>query len=386
MDQLMRPTLRVALFATVVDFGGIERVLLNLFEHIDPGIRLFPILFTRLETRTNYFMKRVEALQIPHAVIYVNESRYKYWNPLKNIREVISYSRGKQFDLIHTQGYRADLIGLVASKYFRLPIVSTCHGFISNDKNLSFYIKLDVFLLKYFNQIIAVSEKMKQELISKGVDEKKVQVITNAVWDGARSDTTEIRKETRSRLGIRGEEFVFGFVGRLSEEKGVDYLLEAVKQGLAIGNPWRLILVGDGSQRALLEQTVQNAGLTDQVIFAGFQNNTANWYPAMDAFVLPSLTEGTPMALLEAMANGIPAIATSVGGVPALLTNAENGLLVPSASPVRLVEAMRSLAGDHQLRARLSANAIRTIQRDHDIKSWVKKVSEVYISTAQKSG
>lgn len=385
MDQLMRPTLRVALFATVIDFGGIERVLLNLLEHIDPGIQLFPIMFTRIETRASYFIKRVEALQIPHVVIYVNESRYKHWNPFKNIREVISYLSGKQFDLIHTHGYRADLIGLAASKYFRLPIVSTCHGFISNDRKLGFYNRLDAFLLKYFNGVIAVSERMKQELIATGVDEKKIQVITNAVLVEARSDATKIRKEIRLQLGINEEEFVFGFVGRLSEEKGVDYLLEAVKQGLMLGNPWRLVLIGDGPQRALLERTVYYSGLTDQVIFAGFQSNAATWYSAMDAFVLASLTEGTPMALLEAMANGIPAIATSVGGVPALLTNGENGLLVPSANPVKLLEAMRSLAGDPQLRARLSANAIRTIQRDHDVKNWVKKVSAVYMSIPQKS-
>lgn len=374
----MRPTLRVALLATVVDFGGIERVLLNLLEQTEPEIQIFPILFTRLETRTNYFLERVKDLEIPYATIFVNVSRYKYLNPLKNILEVIARFRGEQFDLIHTHGYRADLIGLVASKYFRLPIISTCHGFISIDRNLSFYNKLDIFILKYFNRVIAVSDKIKWELVAAGVDDKKIQVITNAVRIISRPDTTEIRKEIRSLLGICQEDFVFGFVGRLSEEKGVGYLLKALKQGLTKANPWHLVLVGDGPQRALLEQTVRAEGLFDQVHFAGFQNDAAGWYRAMDAFVLPSLTEGTPMALLEAMANGIPAIATAVGGVPALLSSGENGILVPPADPIAILEAMRSVAGDHQLRARLSVGAIRTIQRDYDVKKWEKKFSEVY--------
>lgn len=381
----MQPVIRVALLATVVDFGGIESVLLTLFRHMVPGVELFPLLFTRTDKEANYFFESLDVLNVPYDIIYVDTSKYKYVNPIRNIGETIARFRKQRFDLIHSHGYRADLIGLVTSKYFSLPIVSTCHGFISIDQRLSVYNKLDIFLLRYFNRVIAVSERMKNDLVAKGLDDKKIQLITNAVSQQPRSDTAAIRREARARMGIGEEEFVFGFVGRLSEEKGLDYVVEAMKQRSQKDDPWRLVLLGEGPHRSTLDQAVRDAGLEDKVLFVGFQNFTASWYPMMDAFVLPSLTEGTPMALLEAMANGLPVIATSVGGIPAVLSSGENGILVPPADPDGLFDAMRSIAENDDLRTRLSIGAIASIRRDYSVRKWIKKVVEVYTTTLQQT-
>lgn len=381
----MQPAIRIALLATVVDFGGIERVLLTMLRNMDTEIELTPILFTRTDTKEKSFFDFLRDLHVPHDMIYVNTSRVKYINPLRNIVEAIACFRRKRFDLIHTHGYRADLIGLIVSKCFSLPIVATCHGYISNDRHLNLYNGLDVFLLRYFDRVIAVSDRMKKDLVGKRVDKGKIHVITNAVWDAAVADTNGIRSKIRSRLGIGDREFVFGFVGRLSEEKGLDYLVEAVKRLPTGGEGWRLILLGEGPQRGLLEKEVQGCGLGDKVLFVGFQADTAAWYPAMDAFVLPSLTEGTPMALLEAMANGLPVIASSVGGVPAILSSGENGILVPPADPTGLVEAMQAVAGSRELRMKLSDGAIRSVRENHDVNSWIRKVSEVYRMMLQEN-
>jgi glycosyltransferase involved in cell wall biosynthesis len=135
----------------------------------------------------------------------------------------------------------------------------------------------------------------------------------------------------------------------------------------------------------LLEKAVRGCGLGDKVLFVGFQADPAAWYPAMDAFVLPSLTEGTPMALLEAMANGLPVIASSVGGVPAILSNGENGILVPQADPTGLVEAMQAVAGSRELRMKLSDGAILSVRENHDVNSWIRKVCEVYRTMLQEN-
>ena len=380
----MQPKPRVALLATIVDFGGIERVLLTLLRHMGVEVELVPVLFTRAETKRNHFFETLESLKVPYDAIDVNTSRYKYLNPLRNIGETIARLRAGRFDLIHTHGYRADLLGFIVSRYFGLPIVSTCHGFISTDWRLSVYNRIDIFILRYFDQIIAVSERMRRDLVEKGIAKEKIEVITNAVLDEAKPDSARTRTETRSRLGIGDDEFVFGFVGRLSEEKGLAYLLEAVRH-LTSGNcRWRLVLVGDGPQRGALERSVRDLELTGRVIFAGFQADTAAWYPAMDAFVLPSLTEGTPMVLLEAMANGIPVVATTVGGVPAIIASGENGILVPPADPSRLLEAMQSVAGDGDLRKRLCAKATDLIRRNYNVADWIRKVTGVYTATLQE--
>lgn len=347
-------------------------------------MKLSPIFFTRAGKERNYFLESLDASGIAYDAIYVDTSRYKYLNPLRNIRETVARIRAGKFDLIHSHGYRADLIGFVAAKRVGLPIVSTCHGFISTDAHLRLYNKLDLYLLRYFNRVIAVSERMKRDLVARGVDGARVQVITNAISEESRTGAERIRGQARSRLGIAQDEFVVGFVGRLAEEKGLGHLLEAARRWAPSDYRWRLVLVGDGPQRAALEEAVRSFGLTGRVIFAGFQSDTAEWYPAMDVFVLPSLTEGTPMVLLEAMTNGIPVIATSVGGVPAIISSGENGILVPPADPARLLEAMQSVAADGDLRKRLCARAIDLIRRDYNVADWIRQVTGAYTMTLQE--
>ncbi len=377
----MQQRLRVALLATVVEFGGIERVLLTLLQHMRADIELCPLLFTRKEAKPNHFLESLEALNVPYDAIAVDTSRYKYFNPLRNIGEAIARFRNARYDLIHTHGYRADLIGFAISRYFRLPIVSTCHGYIPNDWHLSLYNRLDVYLLRYFNHVIAVSEQMKRHLVQKGVDERRIRVVINALQDASGSDRAKVRAQTRLRIGIGEDEFLFGFVGRLSKEKGVAHLLQALRQWTSGASRWRLVLVGDGPDRAELERAVRAFGLSERVIFAGFQTDTAPWYSAMDAFVLPSLTEGTPMVLLEAMASGLPIIATAVGGVPAMIRSEENGLLVPPADPMRLLEAMQATAANRELRERLSAGAAGSVRSEHSVAAWIQQVADVYTAT-----
>ena len=381
----LRSHLRIAVLATVVEFGGLERVLLTLLQHGQTQFKLSPILFTRTATEQNHFIEKLDMSGISYDRLYVNTSKSKYFNPLRNICETIACLKTGSFDLIHTHGYRADLIGYVASKIVGLPIIATCHGHISTDSNLRLYNKMDICVLRHFDRVIAVSEQLKRELVEQGVGEQRVEVITNAVSEAAKSDPDQVRRKTRSCLGMAQDEFVVGSVGRLSVEKGFQYLLEALKGFTGSENfKWRLVLIGDGPDRATLEQLVRDFGLNGRVHFMGFQGDMADWYPVMDVFVLPSLTEGTPMALLEAMANGVPVIATSVGGVPALITSGENGFLVPPADPLRLRGALQSLALDRALRERLGNNGMQTIQKNHSMDRWITQITEAYVETLRR--
>src|SRR5205823_13964655 len=132
----------------------------------------------------------------------------------------------RRFDLIHSHGYRADMLALSLSKCFRVPVVSTVHGFISSDKRLRMNERADVYLLRYFTRVISVSEPMRTQLTARGIRPDKIDVIPNAVA-AARDGAGEIRADARRRLGLGDAEFVFGYVGRLSDEKGIDHLLRA---------------------------------------------------------------------------------------------------------------------------------------------------------------
>jgi glycosyltransferase involved in cell wall biosynthesis len=370
--------------ATSVEFGGIERVLLTQLQHMDREIELVPIVFTRTDRPDNSFFHRLRALGVRHETLFVNTVRpYALLNPVVNLGQALRLVRRSRFDLIHSHGYRADAFALAVARWHRLPLVSTCHGFVGIDRRLRFYNALDARLLRSFTRVIAVSHRMKEDLVAHGLSDDRVEVIANAVAEAPVGERAADRQSARSRLGIADGEFVFGYVGRLSEEKGVHYLLDAAAQTRTCSTPCRFVIVGDGPQRGALEALARKHALDGTVVFTGFQGDTAPWYAAMDAFVLPSVTEGTPMALLEAMACGVPSIASAVGGVPAVIADGHNGLLVRPADVEHLSTQMRALASATPLRLSLAAGAIETVRARYGVAAWVQNMAAVYRRSLQ---
>jgi glycosyltransferase involved in cell wall biosynthesis len=369
--------IRVALFATSVAFGGIERVVLNLLRHMPPGVEIVPIVFTRTDCEDQTFFECLREMGLRHETLYVNShTPALIVNPVVNLAQAIRLVKNGRFDLIHSHGYRADAFTLVVAKYLGIPFVSTVHGFTPTDPRLRLWCELDARLLRFFPRVMAVSAPMKEQLVAYGLDAARVEVVINAVEEAAHSGSS--RREMRLRLGIGENEFVFGFVGRLSDEKGVDHLLHAAEDLVAQERSARFVIVGDGPRKDDLLEATRARGLEGKVDFVGFQSDTAPWYETFDAFVLPSLSEGTPMALLEAMAHRLPSVATAVGGVPQVVSDRENGLLVPSADRTKLCEAMRSLMTNAPLRAKLSDGAVELVRASYGVDAWIEHVQDVY--------
>lgn len=374
--------MKIAVLATVTHFGGAERVVLSLIKNVNSGLfDLVPIIFTRASQRDNIFFKELNKTGRKYHTIFVDNHKIKYLNPVANIIEAYKLLKKNEFDLVHTHGYRADILGIILSKLTGLPVVSTCHGFISNDLNLKLYNKLDCFLLRYANRIMAVSDGIKNDLIKSGISDKRIAMIQNAVeQNGEKELFSRNRKAKRQLLNIHEKEFVAGYIGRLSEEKGVKYLIEACTLLAKSGAPVKILIIGDGPQRKELEELVENSGNEGSIMFTGFQNDIENWLPAMDVFVLPSLTEGTPMSMLEAMAGGIPVVASSVGGVPQVIDSDKGGILVTPGKPEEIKNAIRILYKNETLRNCVSQEAQKTIKLKYDAKDWINKVETEYLN------
>jgi glycosyltransferase involved in cell wall biosynthesis len=169
------------------------------------------------------------------------------------------------------------------------------------------------------------------------------------------------RVVSREALGIPADAFVFGSVGRLSPEKGHRFMVSAFHElctSPQISRPLHLIVVGDGREQAPLEAQARQIGIADRATFAGFQGSPGDWMRLFDCMVQPSLTEGTPNAVLEAMCLRVPVVATAVGGVVDLIADGRNGLLCASADPHALAIAMKKMLDSAELRAQLVANAL----------------------------
>jgi len=184
--------------------------------------------------------------------------------------------------------------------------------------------------------------------------------------------------ESRRRWGFEGDEVVFGYVGRLVPVKDLDTLLVAFADAARSSATLRLLMIGDGELRPSLEARAHSLGLGTTVRFAGWQSDLPAVYSAVDAVVFSSLSEGTPAAAIEAMAAGLPVLATAVGGVPDLIDDERNGLLVPARDPARMTHAMLKLAASPALRQRLGAAARLDVRRRFGAERLVSDVAALY--------
>lgn len=220
--------------------------------------------------------------------------------------------------------------------------------------------------------LIPTAEKM-------GVERDRIAVIPSGIdsehFNRENSEIKERASALREELGIT-DEIVLGYTGRLFPAKGLTYLFSALKRIEDKHPNILLLIVGDGAQRNELEIMAKN--LKVRTIFVGWQRNTAPYYSLMDIFVLPSLFEGLPNVLLEAMAMNLPLVATSVGGNPDVVQDGENGFLVPARNDSRLASVLKKLVADNDLRLQMGGLSRRKVEEQYQWSKTAMNVEKVY--------
>jgi glycosyltransferase involved in cell wall biosynthesis len=216
---------------------------------------------------------------------------------------------------------------------------------------------------RFISKVIAVSDCVKNALIESGVDPKRIAVIYNSILlDMFRPDEL-LRKNARKEFGLRDDNIVVGMAGKLYKTKGVFDLLHAIGH-LKLKYPTiRLIFVGDGTRRRELELEAKRLSVEDKVVFTGKRNDMRRMYAAMDIFTLPSTCdEAFGMVLIEAMAMGKPVVATTVGGIPEIIENEVNGLLIPPGGVTALANAISRYVDDRELARKLAAEGRKIVE------------------------
>jgi glycosyltransferase involved in cell wall biosynthesis len=261
--------------------------------------------------------------------------------------------------LLCTHGFKANVIGYLAARRTGTRHVAFLRGWTAETMRVALYEVMERYVLSRAPMVVCVSQKQAERVRRMRRGRREPIVVPNAMippWSRQNGDP----QVSRSLLHIPESNFIFGSVGRLSAEKGHRYLISAFHQlssSLQGQRKLSLIIVGDGREQKQLERLAAELGIGDQVYFAGFQGNPADWMNLFDCMVQPSLTEGTPNSVLEALCLGVPVVATAVGGVPALIDDGSNGLLVPPKNAGALAEAMNRVVVDADLRSRLAAAA-----------------------------
>lgn len=284
-----------------------------------------------------------------------------------------------EIDVVNPHGYKANFYAFFSTIGTDAIRLATCHPWTETDYSFMarLYTKLDMFLLRRMNKIVAVSDDVKKQLLA-SYPRADCSVIANGIDLSRFTGTADSRSDLRASLGMNLEHMVIGTIGRLVPEKGHCHLLKAL-ESLAPRYPQiRLIFVGDGEQRSGLEQTVSQHGLADKVLFAGTRNDIPGLLEAFDIFVLPSISEGLPMAVLEAMAAGKPIVATRVGQIPQVIRHNYSGLLVEPANSEQLAGAIESLILDPKNAEALAVEARRVVEASFSNKAMTAEYIRHY--------
>jgi len=220
------------------------------------------------------------------------------------------------------------------------------------------------FFQRLAHEMVAVSREVRERLVLyEGLSRQKIRVIYNGIKDIPRLSTEE-RQHLRKKWGFRKEDFVVTTVGRFDPIKNLPMLLQALAIARGQNGCLRAFLIGDGPEREKLETLVGILGLEGEVVFTGFREDAVRLIQAADCFVLSSFSEGTSLALLEAMAAGLPCVVTDVGGNPEVVADSETGFVVPSRDVVKMAAAFSLLAEKRDL-ARKMGEAARKRFKSH---------------------
>ena len=249
------------------------------------------------------------------------------------------------------------------------------------DRGFTLYVyhALDRLVLRGFKKIIAVSKPIERSLRRSGLSRRKLATIANGI------DLERFRNITRSepQTASASGGMKVGLVGRLTPQKGHRYLIEAAPKILASCPNVTFLFIGDGPDRQQLETLVKGAGLQNRFAFSGAQRDMPSVYAGLDAVVLPSINEGLPMTLIEALAAARPVVATSVGDVPTLIRNRETGLLVEPRNPEALAQAIISLLIDADLRTTLARNGQQWVEQKFSATAMADRYHDIYRETLQ---
>lgn len=296
------------------------------------------------------------------------------------VLDLVRLIKKKGIDILHLHSYGSHLFGRIAAILSGVPTIVHGHGL---DYSPSTFQKFtDLLLNRYTAKVITVSTSVGEDYIKRRkISPQKLLVLPNGIRleDFAPVPDRQCR-ELKKRLGIEPECRVIGTVTRFREEKGNQYFLQAAKQVLETCPETFFLLVGDGPLRQDLMQLAVKLGIQDKVLFAGYQKNVRVMLSLFDVKVIASISEGHPLALLEAMAMGKPVVAANVGGIKEILEDSGTGLLVPPGKPVSMAEKIIQLLQNEKTRLKLGKNALKE-SRKYDLDAYVQKLERIYDNT-----
>ncbi len=293
------------------------------------------------------------------------------------LSDLVALVRERHSRILHVHGYAAADFGRLAARATGAALV--LHEHFADPRMPAYQGLADRLLARFTDRAIAVSGSTRDFLVR---DRRVPAARVRLIWNGApladfAPVSPEQRTRTRTALGLASDALVIGTISRLNEQKGHRFLIEAAPAVLKRHERARLLIVGDGDLSSSLRRQAQALGIGDRVLFAGHRSDVREILGAVDVVCMPSLYEGTPLALFEAMGAARAIVASAVDGCAEVLTDGVTGLLVPPRDVAALSQALVRLLDEPPLLERLEAAAL-VASREYDIDRTVRHIEELY--------
>jgi glycosyltransferase involved in cell wall biosynthesis len=361
--------------------GGPEKTILLGTARTDP--RRFDVTVCYLrDCRDPIFSVDAKAADLPVHYVELVESHSFDPTIFPRLRRLV---REREIDIVHAHDYKTNVIAWLLSRFEEVTPLSTVHGWTGHTaRERWLYYPLDKRVLRTFPRVIAVSSDARRELVERGAKPENVSVVLNGIDHTAFRRDRSREQAVRRALGFVEDDFVIGAVGRVEPQKRFDLLLEAFAS-LRLKHPRaKLTIAGAGSRLEDLRAHASRLGLGDSCQLLGNRTDIADLHHAFNLFVQSSDYEGTPNAVLEAMAFESPVIATSAGGTAEIVRDGIDGLVVPTGNSRAIADAIESVLRDPGAGRARAGSARRRVETDLSFESRMNAVEAIYLELFQR--
>lgn len=347
--------------------GGAENFMIRMAQSLGPEYQSSILLI-----KPGWLRDRIESLGIPVCVEELPRSLDPRW-----LIKIARFLRKERIEAVHSHEFAMNIHMAILAKILGLPHVATVHGKKNYaDRGLR---RLVYRVISHWSHIVAVSEDVKNFLVDTvGISAEKVEVIPNGIdVDDYKLEQSEI-DSCRAGLGCREGDFLICAVGNLYPIKGHSFLVEAMHSIVATQPTAKLVIAGRGDEQQHLQQLIDSLGITDNVKLLGFRDDVKSILSSSDLFVMPSLSEGLPLALLEAMASRVPVVVTDVGGMPQVIEHQRTGLVVPPSDSAGLRNSIATMMSDQAVANAMADAAYRELGVSYSMVTMLRRYASLY--------
>jgi len=379
---------RILNLLTSFIYGGTERQATELLKRID--LDRFDVRLASLKSEGTLYAQIAE--RFPSAPVFRLTSFYNA-NACRQYLRLRDLLIREQIDLVHAHDFYSGMLGVIAGRLAGVPVLASQRHLRLSDRRIHEWGQR--FINRAAHKVLVNSEAIKEQILAtSGVPEEKIVVVRNGLItsedeaagcnpNGHRHSTAAEclwapREEICRELGLSGDAKLVGMVGRLEPVKGHRYFIEAAAQVAHEHPSAHFLLVGDGQLQGEIRQQAARLGIADRLHLLGYRKDAARIVSAFDLSVLASLHEGLPNTVLEAMAAGVPVVATAVGGTNELITEGETGYLAPPADADTLAQRISWALAHEEERTRIAASARQAVRLNYGMSRMVSEVERLY--------